>query len=234
MPTNRSPVVLLHGCGGSAHDSFVATGWVDAIERTGRSVLAPDLPGHGTGSHSHDAADYADLAGMLQLKLPVDGFDLVAFSLGAKLALEMMLRIPQRIGRAVLGGIGDNAFAPEAVASAAIAALISGPTAAMPAPVREFLQEWNPARNDALAVVAVLRRPANPVFTADRLRQITAPLLIVNGGDDPVGQRCGALAAALPQAQVVSIPGVGHFGLPRHPLFRQQALAFLALSAVAL
>jgi len=221
------PVVLLHGCGGSAVEAFVESGWVGSLATAGREACVLDLPGHGGAGCSHRPQDYADLAGSLAGLLPPGHFDIVGFSLGAKLALELLLRLPGRVGRAVLGGLGDNAFAPERVAPAVASLLEEGPTADTPPPVLAFLREWNPSRNDALAVAAVLRRPANPVFTPERLRHIAVPLLLVNGAEDPLGKQSDALVAALPGLRVLTLPGTAHFDLPRDPRFQRHAIDFL-------
>ena len=227
------PVVLLHGCGGSAAETFVESSWPGALRAVGREARVLNLPGHGKTGCTHSPSDYADLAGSLLVHLPAGPFDIVGFSLGAKLALELTLRLPARVGRVVLGGLGDNVFAPERIAPAAAAALEHGPTADTPAPVIAFLREWNPALNDALAVAAVLRRPANPVVTADQLRQITIPVLLINGAQDAVGHQADALVAALPDVRLITLAGTGHFDLPRNPAFRQQAIAFLTTSRTA-
>jgi pimeloyl-ACP methyl ester carboxylesterase len=228
MPaTPERPVVLLHGCGGSRESTFVSTGWLSALTQAGRAGLAPHLPGHGTHSASHDPVSYADLVGLLLTDLPKGAFDLVGFSLGAKLALELAIRIPERVGRMALGGIGDNVFAPESIGEAAARALEHGTTADTPPPVLAFLKTWEPDRNDALAIAAVLRRPPNPTFTEERLRRIRAPVLIVNGDADPVTQSGSRLVSNLADVTSVTLPGVDHFGLPAQPVFVRRVIEFL-------
>ena len=166
--------------------------------------------------------------------LPAGPFDLVGFSLGGKLGLELALRFPQRIRRMVLGGVGDNVFAPEGIASTAAAALEEpdSPAAQHPA-VKIMLEHWEPALNDALGVAAVLRRPPNPVFTHERLRTLASPLLIVNGSEDPVSQHSDLLLSCLPHASRTTLRGVDHFGLPRQPEFLRIALTFLDGSSLS-
>lgn len=220
------PVVLLHGCGGSPEQAFVASGWLDAFAAAGRRVLAPYLPGHGRDGPSHDPADYADLAAALLPRLPDGPVDLVGFSLGAKLALDIALRWPDRVRRMVLGGIGDNAFAPETVGEAAASALEHGPGPDTPPGVRAFLATWDPALNDPLAVAAVLRRPANPQLTESEVATIQAPVAVINGSDDFVMAMGTSLFAALGITPLV-LPGVGHFDLTDQPQFRAAAIRFL-------
>jgi len=226
MNTARQ-VILLHGCGGSAQDTWHASGWHAALTGAGLQVHAPHLPGHGPGPVSRRPEDYADLAGLLDAVLPTGMLDVVGFSLGAKLALELAVRGPGRFRRIVLGGLGDNAFAPERVAPAVAQALESGVTPDTPPPVLDFLRAWNPAHNDALAIAAVLRRPANPLHTPERLRAVNTPTLLINGTQDPVAASSAALVAALPTVRLITVPGVDHFGLPRSAIFRAQALEFL-------
>jgi len=226
-----NPIVLLHGCGGSRESTFVASGWLSALSKAGRTAVAIDLPGHGTRSVSRDPASYADLTGLLTDDLPPGSFDAIGYSLGAKLLLELAIRAPERIGRLVLAGIGDNVFAPESIAEAAARALEHGPTPETPPPVVAFLQTWESGHNDPLAIAAVLRRPPNPTFTAARLKRIAAPVLIVNGDLDPVIRLGNRLASSLADVRCVTLPGVDHFALPAQPAFIGHALDFLKESA---
>ena len=223
----QPPVVLLHGCGGSPEQAFERTGWIEAFRAAGREVHALHLPGHSKDSPSHDPADYADLGGALLPRFPAGACDVVGFSLGAKLALDIAVRHPHRVRRMVLGGIGDNAFAPEAVGEAAAVALEHGRTATTPPPVLAFLATWEPALNDPLAVAAVLRRPANPVFTEAQIAAIAIPVAVVNGAEDFVASMGTRLVDALGVTQVL-LPGVGHFDLTGQIAFRDCAVHFLA------
>lgn len=219
-------VVLLHGCGGSPEQAFIATGWLDAFATEGRQVLTPRLPGHGRDGPSHDPADYADLAAALLARLPDGPVDVVGFSLGAKLALDIAVRWPDRVRRMVLGGIGDNAFAPETVGDAAASALEHGPGPDTPPGVCAFLATWDPALNDPLAVAAVLRRPANPNLAEEDVAAIRAPVAVINGVDDFVMTMGTRLFAALGTKPLV-LPCVGHFDLTEQVQFRETAISFL-------
>ena len=227
------PVVLLHGCGGAAHATFQATGLSDVLRAAGRTPLLVDLPGHGRSDNSGDPADYADLAGMLEPRLPDRPFDAVGYSLGGKLLLELAIRSPGRIGRMVLGGVGDNVFAPEGVAEAAARALETGPADDTPPPVLAFLKTWDARQNDARAVAAVLRRPPNPVFTEARLAAVQTEVLLVNGDADPAARDSARLRSALPGADLLSLAGVDHFGLPASAAFVRAAADFLAFPSPA-
>jgi pimeloyl-ACP methyl ester carboxylesterase len=223
----QRPVVLLHGCGGSFAAAFESTGWLEALRAAGRTPIKIHLPGHGVIPAPHDPAYYADLAGLVMKELPAGPFDAVGFSLGAKILLEIALREPTNVGRMVLGGVGDNVFAPEGIAEAAARALEHGATADTPPPVLAFLKTWEPQRNDPLAVAAVLRRPPNPVYTPERLEGIVQPLLVVNGTADPVAREASRFFASLPHAKQIALGGVGHFDLTAQAAFIGEASDFL-------
>lgn len=220
------PVVLLHGCGGSPEQAFAQTGWLQAFHAAGRQVLALRLPGHGRAGPSHDPAAYADMAQALLSDMPNGVCDVVGFSLGAKLALDMAVRWPVRVRRMVLGGVGDNAFAPEKMGEAAASALVHGAEPDTPPGVRAFLATWDPTLNDPLAVAAVLRRPANPVLDEAGVAAIAAPVALVNGADDFVMNMGTRLFAAL-GVQPHVLANVGHFDLPAQDDFKQIAVHFL-------
>lgn len=219
------PVILLHGCGGSPEQAFERTGWIAAFEDAGREVHALRLPGHGHNKPSHVPAAYGDLAVSLIVELP-ELFDIVGFSLGAKIALDIAVRFPKRVRRMVLGGIGDNAFAPETIGEAAATALEHGPDEHTPPPVRAFLATWDPALNDPLAIAAVLRRPPNPVFSDADIETIEVPVAVVNGGDDFVASMGARLIDALGVQQTL-VPGAAHFDLTARHEFRDFAIRFL-------
>ncbi len=126
----------------------------------------------------------------------------------------------------VLGGIGDNAFAPETIGEAAARALEHGPDENTPPPVRAFLATWEPALNDPLAIAAVLRRPPNPVFAEADIGAIDAPVAVVNGGNDFVASIGTRLIDALGVEQML-VPGTGHFDLTERHEFRDFAIRFL-------
>jgi pimeloyl-ACP methyl ester carboxylesterase len=222
------PVVLLHGCGGSPEQAFVETGWVDAFRAAGREVHALRLPGHGRADPSHDPADYTDMAQALLRDMPPGTCDVVGFSLGAKLALDIAVRWPERVRRMTLGGIGDNAFAPETVGDAAANALEHGAGPDTPPGVRAFLATWNPSLNDPLAVAAVLRRPANPVLDEVKVALIAAPIEVVNGADDFVMTMGARLYEALDTRPHV-LHGVSHFDLTAQTEFCTIAVRFLGV-----
>ena len=186
-----------------------------------------DIAGHGPQGGPHHPAAYADLAGELPTRLPGGLHGAIGFSLGTKLLLELEARNPGGNGRLVLGGIGDNAFAPE-VAGPAIVAALRGESVDQPPQVAALLAYAERSESDPACLAAVLERPANPVLTEARLPAATAPILLLNSTDDAVAQPDARLRAALPGADHILIDGPSHVALTSDARFRDAAIAFLS------
>ncbi len=80
---------------------------------------------------------------------------------------------------------------------------------------------------DARAVSSVLRSMA--ATAPQELRQVHVPVLIVTGDQDNRGETAGELAALLPDARHVIVPG-DHATALDAPEFTQALLEFLAAS----
>jgi len=208
------PVVLVHGLGSSFAHGWQATGWVDLLGDAGRTVIPVDLLGHGTADAPHDPAKYAHLETSIERALPddaPDSVDAIGFSLGALMLLRVAARTPERFGRLVLIGVGENAFRKDDTHSDLAEAFERGgePDDVM---TRLFVQLARTTGNDPLAMAACVRRPSEPFTPADAAR-VTCPTLVVIGDRDFAGPP-EPLVDALPNAQLVVLRGVDHFRTP--------------------
>ncbi len=97
------PVVCLHGLGGTKA-SFMTT--VSALAQAGRSVIAVDLPGFGDSSKplsaAYDAPYFAEAVIDLLDALGLERPSLVGNSMGGRIAIEVGLTRPERIGHIAL------------------------------------------------------------------------------------------------------------------------------------
>ena len=218
------PVLMLHGWGGSGASTFSANGWREAF--SDRELLIRDLPGHGP-SASGDPLRYADLAGEVVATLPPGPVDLVGYSLGAKIALALLASGKAQIRRAVVGGVGDNAFAPEPDGEVGAQALEGTLRTEVPAFVRAAVDYALGNGNEAAAMAALLRRPPNPVLDAGRLPDGES-VLLVNSEADQVAMPDVQLRNAMPKLHYIKLPDGGHLALPRDIRFRQAAVTFLS------
>jgi pimeloyl-ACP methyl ester carboxylesterase len=222
MSPNRKPlkVILLHGWGGSGADTFGAHGWPDLLKGIDRTAIALDLPGHGTEANDHDPESYRDLGIQTLALLPPDPVDVIGFSLGAKLMLDMALRAPERFGTLIAGGIGDNIFAPEPVSEDAVRWLTASDPRAAPMPLGAVIASVLDQGRDPLALAAILRRPPNPRFDEERLARLGPPLHVIVGDSDSIAGRSDRLRTALPSLREIRLPGVAHFDLTAAPAFK--------------
>jgi pimeloyl-ACP methyl ester carboxylesterase len=223
------PVLLMHGWGGSFESTWVSNGWIEALERAGRSYLCVDLPGHGSKPASEDPKAYGDLAGLVEARVVQTGpIDIIGYSLGAKVALELAARRPAQVRSLVLGGIGGNVFAPEASAESVAVALDEGVSDLTPPSVRALVDYARQSGGNPHAMAAVLRRPANPVFNKARLSLIRTPALLICGDQDLLAMPVTPLLDALPHVTHQILRSIDHLGLPSNRQFRRLAIQFLA------
>jgi len=247
------PLVLIHGFTGSA-----ATwgGHVPAFAREFETI-AVDLPGHGLtpppreparGSVERIADDLAHILDQLG-RAPAH---VVAYSLGARVALRLAVAHPGTIRRLVLespsAGIADPierkarqvsddaladrierngvaAFVTEWERSPVIASMSALP--AQQAAVLRNIRLANTAEGLASSLRGAGQGRMEPL--QDRLGTVTAPTLVLAGALDPTGTtRAEEVAAGIPGARLVVLPDAGHAPhLERPTEFRSLALDFL-------
>ena len=220
-----SPLALFHGAMGTIDSCFADL--LPALAAT-RQVVAVELQGHGHTadvdrplSYRQMAADAAVLLGALGVGIA----DLVGYSMGGAVALELALQHPGVVRRLVFAG--GTSYRPDGL-------------------YPEMLAEQEPAADDLTGSVwhkAYLRVAPDPsrwpVLVAknrelDRtfagwadedIRAVTAPTLLIIGDSDIVrpehtvkmfrllgGGVVGDLAG-LPASQLAILPGTTHVGL---------------------
>ena len=218
------PVLLVHGFASSAEHNWRLPGWLDLLADCGRETIAVDLPGHGTAPKPADPAGYqgveAHVAVAVEGREPLDA---IGFSAGAQVLLRLAADQPGTFRRLALLGIGRGVLEP-ADPEPIVAALTSEPD---PENVTGmvFRRLADGLGNDRDALIAFLRRPQRPLTPAD-LARIAADVLVVLGDQDPASPGDG-LVAALPDARLVTLRGVDHFGTPADVRCMQAVLGFL-------
>lgn len=219
-----NPVVLLHGFGTNAARTWRDNGWIDLLNDLGRTVVAPDLPGHGPPPQPHEPAAYADLPAQVAALLPAPPVvvDALGFSQGSRLLLELAAEDPSRFGRLVITGAGANVLRHDD--SEALARALASDVVADHPQARYF--QSLAAEGDRDALVAFLRRPGQAALTPQRLARVTCPVLVVLGEDDFAGPG-QPLVDALPDATLVSVPRLDHFATPKDLRVLDAALEFL-------
>jgi pimeloyl-ACP methyl ester carboxylesterase len=234
-PADPVPVLLHHGFAADVRTNWVGPGIVDRLVAAGRRVVAHDARGHGRSGKPHDPAAYAGGAmardvGVVIDHLGTDQVDLVGYSMGAIVALHVAT-VDTRLRSLVLGGIGGavldlHRFDRRGLADALVAddpATVTDPTA------RAFRVFAESTGADRHALAAVQRAEREPYVGIER---IAVPVLVAVGADDPLARDAERLAAAVPGAELVVVPG-DHLGAVGAPELADALVGFLGRVARA-
>lgn len=220
-----TPVVLVHGWGGSFETTWQRSGFTELLRDAGRPVIGIDLLGHGSAPKPHEPEAYADLTARVVDAMPDEPVDAVGFSLGAITLLRIACNQPGRFRKLVLAGIGGTLFEPDDQSGERIATAIEGTADTADVGSHVFAQYAHQAGNDPVALAAIMRRPRQR-FTTELLAGATCETLVVIGDKDFAGPG-EPLAAALPNATLKVLRGVDHFATPEAFSFIDAALGFL-------
>ena len=205
-----APVVLVHGLAVSSRYFLPLASQL--VRR--HAVLAPDLPGHGRSGTPTQPLTITELADALLEWLDVariDSAPLVANSLGCQVAVDLAVRVPERVGRLVLIGPTMDRSAPTLRAQAQRLArdAVLEPVELTVAELRDYVR-MGPRR-----IVASARDALEDPFAA-KVRQVHQPTLVIRGERDPIVSQGWAerVAGLLPDgrlAVVACAPHVAHW-----------------------
>ncbi len=235
-PDLGEPIILLHGFASNHAVNWVNTQWVKTLSEAGRRVVALDNRGHGASDKPHGAAAYASdlMAGdALRLcdHLALSRFDVMGYSMGARIAAYLRLAGGERVRSLILGGLGDHLFSgvglPIGIAEAMEAPALASLTDRRQRMFRGFAEQTG----SDLAALAACIRGSRQVLSLAQLQAITCPVLIAVGSKDDIAGDAKALAALLPAGEAVEIPDRDHNLAVGDKVYKAAALAFLARRA---
>lgn len=204
------PVILLHGLFSDAEVNWIKYGHAQRIADAGFRVILPDLRAHGQSAAPHDADHYPldvlarDLSELIA-HLDLSDYDLGGFSLGARTSVRGVIS-GLRPRRLVLGGMGLQGLAGSRDRGSFF---------------RRAISEFATAKrgDDTWMAIQFMKTMKVDLVAADHLLQslvdtgpndltaIVMPTLVVCGAQDFDNGHATQLAAALPDAQYVEIPG---------------------------
>lgn len=240
------PLVLVHGAVAD-HTRWAPV--VPALERH-FTVYAMDRRGRGGSSDANEYAierEFEDVAALVDsIDEPVN---LLGHSFGAFCSLEAA-RLTPNIGRLMLyepppPGV-KGALPPDVAARMqtlldandreGVVSTFLREVAGITAAELEMLRAA-PSWPGRVAAAHTIRREINaleglPRFDAERFKAIKLPVLLLLGGDSPplYGDAIAQIHAALPNSQVVVLPGQQHVAMNTAPdLFVREVLAFLTI-----
>jgi pimeloyl-ACP methyl ester carboxylesterase len=197
----------------------------------------PDIPALMGGDRSgapYRIADFAaDTAGLLDA-LGVQRAHVVGASLGGMIAQQLTIDYPDRVASlcSIMSMTGDMTVGrptrqaaavlgrppassrEEAIANAVANSRVIG-SPGFPAAEEDLLRRAAAKYDRSYRPLGTLRQYAAILASPDRtgaLRRVKAPTLVIHGEDDPLIAVSGgrATAAAIPDAELLTIPGMGH------------------------
>jgi pimeloyl-ACP methyl ester carboxylesterase len=229
------PIVLVHGFASTAQVNWVYPGWVATLTRAGRRVIALDNRGHGGSSKLYDPTAYHSALMAEDVRALLDHLDLgradvMGYSMGARITAFFALAHPQRLRRAVFGGLGihlvDGVGLPESIAEALEAPSLADVHDPIGGMFRAFAEQ---TKSDLKALAACIRG-SRQTLTRDQIKAIRAPVLVAVGTKDTVAGSAHELAALLPAGRALDIPGRDHMIAVGDKAFKKGVLRFLAES----
>jgi len=251
-PTRPTVVFSCAYC--TTHENW--RGQVEPLVAAGHPVVLWDLRGHGDSESPEGPDSYsiervvADLLAVADATTPDAPFVAAGLSFGGLASLHFAVRHPDRVAALALIDSGPGFKNPEAAAGWAVqvertasfletrgfdafVAGRAGTTCIGSKPELPAAQAAGQAIR-AQSVVGVARfgrevsGPAPPVI--DELATLKMPALVMVGENDkPFRRAAEVMAAKLPQAHHVIVPGAGHIvNIEEAEIFNRELLDFLA------
>jgi pimeloyl-ACP methyl ester carboxylesterase len=227
------PVVLLHGLFSSAQMNWIKWGHAERLVAAGFRAIMLDFRVHGESEAPRDAAHYPtgvlvrDVAALAELfALEAGGFDLVGFSLGARTAVHTVAHGILEPRRLCICGMGVEGLAGWQGRADFFKRVIDEFDTIRPGDpayaARTFLKSQGVDR-----VAARLLLDAMDDFDLASLADITMPTAVICGDEDRDNGSAEDLAALLPDARYIEVPGT-HMGSVTKPELGDAIAGFLA------
>ena len=208
------PLVLLHGGGDTIETSF---GRLLPVLARGRRIIAFEQQGCGRtadiAERPFSFEQSADDTAAFLKHLDIDRADLLGFSNGGTIALQVAIRYPQLVRRlVVITALMKRAWADPQFWESMKSAQLD----AMPAELREAYLKVAPQPKNLESFFYKARNRMRDFKDVpdEAIRSINAPTLVV-GSDQDVMRPEGAveLFQLLPQAQLAILPGTDHMAI---------------------
>jgi pimeloyl-ACP methyl ester carboxylesterase len=202
------------------------------LTRAGRRVVALDNRGHGQSTKLYEPDLYSTslMAGDVRALLAHLGIaraDVMGYSMGARITAFLAVEHPKVVRSAILGGLGirlvDGVGLPMSIADALEAPSLADVPDQQGRMFRAFAEQ---TRSDRRALAACIRG-SRQTLTREQVATIRVPALVAVGTKDDVAGSAADLAALIPGAQALDIPGRDHMLSVGDKVFKQGVLDFL-------
>ncbi len=227
------PILLLHGFASNVRTNWEETGWVRFLTHAGRRVIAFDNRGHGQSQKLYDTGAYgaplmAEDARRLLDHLAIDRADVMGYSMGARISAFLTFNHPGRVRGIIFAGLGINMVRGVGGTGPIAAALEAPHIDDVVNDTARTFRAFAESTNSDLKALAACIRSSREKITREALATIEAPVLVAVGTEDVIGGSARDLAALIPDAQVLDIPGRDHMRAVGDRAFKEGVLKFLA------
>lgn len=231
-PAGR-PVLLVHGYASDYELNWVGSRWQETLTGEGFHVLGIDLRGHGHSEKPHDPAAYSLPAMARDVLLLLDHLgvgraDFLGYSMGARIGLLLCHDHPERLGGAVIAGIGLRQGTSANPAKAQLIARRMRGDTGVGDPEAVMFYNFASARpiNDLEALACCISGD-HAGLRPDQLASIQTPIDVIAGDQDAIARDAPELAARLPHGRYDPIPGRTHNNAVPARDFKAAAIPFL-------
>ena len=199
------PVMLVHGFMGTG-TSWQQTALYDTLVKSGYQVIVLDQRGNGRSGKPHTSQAYANDAeakDIMQLATlrSLPAYDVVGYSRGAIITARLLV-LDKRVQKAVLGGMGEQFTNPLWPRRLQFYHALTADT--VPA-LHDMVQH---AKQNGLDIQALAyQQKEQPSTSAAELARVQVPVAVVCGDKDSANGNGAALAALIPKAVFITVPG---------------------------
>lgn len=226
------PVILLHGLFSSAQMNWIKWGHGQRLAAAGLRAIMLDFRVHGDSAAPREPSAYPtgvlvrDIAALAEyLRVAPGGFDLVGFSLGARTAIHAVAYGVLEPRRLAICGMGVAGLADWSRRADHFKRVIDEFDTIKPGDpaytARTFLKSQGVDRTAARLLL-----DAMDDFDLAALANVTMPTAVICGAEDHDNGSAEELAALLPDARYVEVPG-GHMNSVIKPELGEAIAAFL-------
>jgi pimeloyl-ACP methyl ester carboxylesterase len=223
---NGTPLILLHG--GLGHSGH----WENQLPVLTEhyKVITVDSRGHGRSTMTEQQISFelmaSDIVALMDY-LGIERAHILGWSDGGNIGLYLAIHFPERLMKVVASGAN---YSPSGVRSDV------GENQKFLSYIGDAIGDYqalspDPANWDAFFGNIGRMWASEPDFTLDQLGSISMPVLLLDGESDEAiyTEHTIEMAGLIPTAQLIFVPGTGHFGMWEKPVEINNAiLDFLA------
>jgi pimeloyl-ACP methyl ester carboxylesterase len=140
---------------------------------------------------------------------------------------RLSLATPKRFTLLMLGGVGGKLFDPRPPGYPMAEAMEADDPDTIADPILRSFRRFADQQGEDRLALAALNRGADAPFQKADVSKLSVETLIVAGARDDLAGDPYELAALIPDAKAVALPGSDHFSAIPHALFKASVFDFL-------